>query len=99
MNRRRGYSAGCSIDGEHAMYGYGYENGPWMHGSWMFGGGLMMFIWIVLIALAVAVVVSLFRRSGPNIVGKSALDILKERYARGEIDKEEFEVKKRDLAD
>jgi putative membrane protein len=36
------------------------------------------------------------RNSNPPS-GKSALDILKERYAQGEITQEEYEIKRKDL--
>jgi putative membrane protein len=67
----------------------------------MFLGPLMM---IVFIAAIVAAVVLMFRwlggshgaaPSSPPV--RTPLDILKERFARGEIDKEEFEERRRVL--
>jgi putative membrane protein len=59
---------------------------------------------IVFIAAIVAVVVLMFRWLGgshgsapPPPPGRTPLDILKERFARGEIDKEEFEERRRVL--
>ena len=78
-------------------------HGPhmWGGGWWMFLGPLMM---IVFIAAIVAAVVLMFRWLGggqgvapPTTPGKTPLDILKERFARGEIDKEEFEERRRVL--
>ena len=76
----------------------------WTHMNdygWGWGGmGLgMLLFWGLLIA-GIVMVVRCF--SGSGTCGKrdrekSALDLLKERYARGEIEKEEFEQKKRDL--
>ena len=63
-----------------------------------FGGGFMWLFWIlpiVVIVWAVKAVVG--SGKNPADTGKSALDILKERYARGEIDQEEFEQKRKDL--
>ncbi len=56
--------------------------------------------WVLIFAGAILFVLWLARRTG--VVGparESALDILKARYARGEISKAQFEELKRDLAD
>ena len=81
------------------MYGL-YDNyGGWGGGNMMgwFGGGVMMIVfWVLFFVLIVWVVREV---SGKNSQSSSkALDILKERYVKGEINKEEFEAKKKDLA-
>ena len=74
---------------------YGFDHGGWMSG----GGGAMMIWWLLPIALLIALVVYFVSPSARrNAPAKTALEILKERYARGEIGKEEFEQKKRDVA-
>jgi len=72
--------------------------------GWGWGWGMLgtvhMVLWWVLIVLGIAVLAKwLFgsARGSDRSGGRGALDILQERYARGEIDKEEFEQKKRDL--
>ncbi len=70
--------------------------------GWWWGGVVhMLLFWIVLILVIAALAKWIFGKpaDSPHAAprGESALDILKERYARGEIGKEEFEQKKRDL--
>lgn len=78
-------------------WGWGMHPMPWMWGAWGLGMLLMMLVfWGLVIAgivLAVRWLAGQSERSRPD----RALDILRERYARGEIDKEEFEAKRRDL--
>ena len=63
-----------------------------------YGGGVMWVFWILIIVALVWLVTLATRRGGsPPGNEKSALEILKERYAKGEIDREEFEQKKKDL--
>jgi putative membrane protein len=81
--------------------GYGYG----MMGPGMMGGFNTMFfmpiIWLFVIGLIVWAVAGTVRRSGESDStwrsADSALEILKRRYARGEIGKEEYEAKKKDL--
>jgi putative membrane protein len=69
------------------------------HDSMMFGGGFMWLVWLLLIAgvawLVATLVASRGRRG--DSTGTSATDIVKERYARGEIDRTEYEQKLQDL--
>jgi putative membrane protein len=65
-----------------------------------FGGGGMWIFWILLvIALIWFATFATRRESGPSKRQKSAREILEERYARGEIERDEFEQKKKDLSD
>jgi len=76
----------------------------WGTGWWWgaFGGVSMILLWVGLIILLVWVVMKIVKGSsnggGGSESGKDALDIAKERYAKGEIAKEEFEQIKKDLS-
>jgi putative membrane protein len=78
--------------------GRSWEHGPGMMG-WFGPFGMILF-WIVVIVVLIAVIrwVMLTGRVGSEGKTKeSALDILKKRYAAGEITKEEFEQLKKDI--
>ena len=79
------------------MYGLYNNYSDWGYGMMSgWGGGLMMLVfWAVIILLIVWLVREFSGRHARS--GSHALDILKERYAKGEINKEEFESKKNDL--
>lgn len=65
---------------------------------WMFGGFMWLFWIAVLVGLFFLIKWAVQQgRSGDQKRDESPLEILKKRYARGEIDKEEFEQKKKDL--
>jgi putative membrane protein len=68
------------------MMGYGY------------GGG---FIWLVILVLSCIAIFFLFRiyrsKGSSGTINDTPLEVLKTRYAKGEIKQEEFEQKKKDL--
>ncbi len=86
----------------------GWQDGGWgMMGSGMMGGfswwWFMPIFFILFWGLVILGIVALVRnlsgsRGADSSRVDSALEVLKKRYARGEIGKEEYEEKKKDLA-
>ncbi len=62
-------------------------------------GGIFMILFWVLILIGVVYLFRLFPQAqNGKKEDKTALNILQERYAKGEISKEEFEEKKKDIS-
>lgn len=76
----------------YRYYGHMWGDGYGWHSM---GYGLMFVFWIVVIALIVLAVRWVTERNGGN--SASALDILKERLARGEIEPAEYEERRKVL--
>ncbi len=80
---------------------YGYHMGDWGWGHMIFGSIFMLLFWAAVI-IGIVAVVRWLMSAGHGPAGAhardSALDTLRDRFARGEIDKEEFEERKKHLA-
>ncbi len=72
-----------------SMMGYGYGFAPF--------GFPFMILWWVLFVVGIIMLVKWIARTSGTSGEKSPLDILKERYAKGEIDKKEFDERKKNL--
>jgi putative membrane protein len=82
----------------------GHGMGPWMM-NWGYGMGWWIFPLVMIVVMIILCFLFLGRRGGRSSWcgfgeqkdTETPLDILKKRYAKGEISKEEFEAIKKDL--
>lgn len=92
-----GLLVSCTGEGSYGPQG----RGGWNH-MMGYGGYGGIFMWIILIVIAVVIIYFVINRSkrtgnSKNSTGESPTEILKKRYAKGEITKEEFDRLKREI--
>jgi len=88
----------CARDG----FGPGEPGGwgPMMHYGYGYGyGGIFMgILFMIIIAVLVYFIIQALSTKGrPQMQNENPLDILKRRYAKGEITREEYEKMKKDI--
>jgi putative membrane protein len=70
----------------------------WMNGHWGWGWGMgMILFWFLVVVVIIFLVRWIINQRPEPPRSDSALDILKKRYAKGEIAREDFERMKKDL--
>ena len=86
---------------QERFYGWGWrEPHPmwWMWGAWGIGMGLLMLVFWGAVIAGIVLGIRWLVTQGKGTRPDSAMEILRQRYARGEIDKEEFEARRKDLS-
>jgi len=91
MNLMSGGMMGNYGGGMMGNSGYG------MMGSFGWGGMLMGILFVILIGIILFFVINTARGTGSRLTNETPLDILKIRYAKGEISKDDFDKMKQDI--
>jgi putative membrane protein len=87
----------CTGEGYYGQQGPGGW-GHMMHYGFGYGGMFMWIIFLIIIGLLIYFMVQAQKTKGRTLTqNESPLDILKKRYAKGEITKEEYQGMKKDL--
>ena len=78
-------------------WGWGMHPMSGMWGAWGLGMMVMMLVFWGVMITGIVLAIRWLAGQGEKSRSDRALDILRERYARGEINKDEFDAKQRDL--
>lgn len=100
MVTAQSYTDGHCPNGSYGMMGRVYGSSHWM-GNW-FGFGILgavisLIFWILVIIAIVFLIKYLLYRGHREESEEDALEVLKKRYAKGEISNEEYDKMKKEL--